>query len=195
MKRWILFDTETTGLQLPSTADLKQQPAIIELALIEVRKPLNLEMQPLDGWKEGENGWLLREHSWLINPGPQHPVSAEITRITGLKESDLIGKPSFPEILPEVVSIFIGATGLCAHNLPFDSRMLITELQRCGREHSFPYPPEQLCTVSAYHHLKGRNMKLTELYQHVIGKELAQTHRALDDVRALVEIALKEDIL
>lgn len=189
-KRWILFDTETTGLQLPSTADLKQQPAIIELALIV------LEETTTEAEHYGvKTRWMPSEYSWLINPGPQHPVSAEITRITGLKESDLIGKPSFPEILPEVVSIFIGATGLCAHNLPFDSRMLITELQRCGREHSFPYPPEQLCTVSAYHHLKGRNMKLTELYQHVIGKELAQTHRALDDVRALVEIALKEDIL
>ena len=31
-------------------------------------------------------------------------------------------------------------------------------------------------------------MKMTELYQHALNKPLPQTHRALDDVMALVEI-------
>jgi hypothetical protein len=33
-----------------------------------------------------------------------------------------------------------------------------------------------------------------ELYEAVIGKPLAQTHRALDDVAALVEIIVKEKL-
>src|ERR1044071_4484803 len=108
MKRWILFDTETTGFTLPSSADLKQQPAIIELALVVVG------IGP-DVCEAGVG--IVGKHSWLINPGPKHPISHEITKITGLKEADLVGKPAFADILPEVTQIFLGAEGLCAHNL------------------------------------------------------------------------------
>ena len=176
MKRWIVFDTETTGLTMPSAAPLDQQPHIIELAVASV-----------------ERGAIVAEHSWLINPGV--PITDEITKITGLRDADVADAPTFAALLPEIARAFLGAEGLVAHNLPFDLMMLRVELQRLGREHAFPYPPEQLCTVSAYHHLKGRNVKLTELYEHVLGRPLAQTHRAGDDVRALVEILLAEEVL
>ncbi len=38
----------------------------------------------------------------------------------------------------------------------------------------------------------GHRPKMTELYENVMGKPLLQTHRALDDVRALYECT-KED--
>lgn len=172
-KRSLVFDTETTGFLLPSTAELKDQPHIIEIGLIvaETRK----------------------EHSWLINPG--QPLTDEITKITGLTDDDLRGKPSFIEVLPEVIEVFLGTNELIAHNLPFDLGMLLIELRRCGKETAFPFPPEQLCTVSAYGHLKGHNMKLIDFYKHVMGCELKQTHRALDDARALLDILIKEGIV
>jgi DNA polymerase III epsilon subunit-like protein len=169
----IVFDTETTGLLLPSSAELKDQPQIIELALIIAPE--------------------MTEHCWLLNPGKSLPE--EIVKITGVKDEQLIGKPSFIEILPELVELFRGAHQLIAHNLPFDLGMLINELRRCGKEHAFPYPADQLCTVSAYAHLKGHNLKLTDLYQKVLGRELKQEHRALADVRALVEILQHEGII
>lgn len=181
MKRWLVFDTETTGLTLPSAAELKAQPKIIELALAEIET------------RDAHAPVLMRERVWLIDP--REPLTEEITKITGLKDSDLAGKPTFAEALPEIAAAFLGAHGLCAHNLPFDLAMLVNELRRCGREHAFPYPPEQLCTVAAFHHLKGRNLKLTELYEHSLGRPLAQTHRAADDVRALAEVLLAEDAL
>lgn len=179
MNRTLIFDTETTGLLLPSTAALADQPHIIEIGLIEVVKG-SVEVA------------IEREWSWLINPG--QPLTEEITKITGLKDSDLEGKPSFVEVLPELIEVFLGARGFIAHNLPFDLGMLLTELRRCGKESAFPFPPEQLCTVSAYAHLKGHNQKLPDLYKHFMGKELKQTHRALDDARALAEIVLKEGL-
>lgn len=176
-KRFLVFDTETTGLLKSLETPLNNQPRIIELALVET-----------DGKK------ILRKFSQLLSPGES--LTAEITKITGLKDEDLTGKPTFAEVLPGLVrDWFLGAEGLIAHNLPFDHGMLLTELRRMGREHRFPWPPAQLCTVDEYLHIHGRRMRLTELYEQVIGKPLAQTHRALDDAEALTEIVIKSELL
>ena len=178
--KWLVYDTETTGLTLPSTAALEAQPHIIEFAVAVVNTDFPTAI-------------VTDEHSWLINPGV--PITDEITKITGLTDADVKDKPTFAQLLPEITKVFLGAQGLVAHNLPFDLDLLTFELRRIGKERAFPYPPQQLCTVAAYHHLKGRRMKMTELYKHVLGKELAQTHRAMDDVRALVEILLADGAL
>jgi DNA polymerase III subunit epsilon len=164
----LIFDTETTGLLLPSDAALDSQPRIIEIGLIRIA------------------GKKRAEFSWLINPGI--PITEEITKITGLRDADVAGAPTFSEVVGELVEAFLGAEQLVAHNLPFDRGMLVTELRRLGREHAFPYPPRQLCTVAAFEHVKGRRMRLTELYEHALKRPLAQTHRALDDARALEEV-------
>lgn len=180
MTRHLIFDTETTDLIKPSAADLKSQPKIIEIGLIEIHADSGVAT-------------IFDETSWLINPGEK--VTDEITKITSITNDMLVGKPSFIDILPELERKFLGVYGLVCHNLPFDIGVLIAELRRAGREHAFPYPPHQLCTVSAYSFIKGHNLKLVDLYKHVMGKELAQTHRALDDARALAEIVIKEGIL
>lgn len=186
MKRALVFDTETTGLLLPSTADLKDQPRIIEVGLILI------VLEPKMDFNDQFVPKIRSEKSWLINPGV--PLTDEITKITGIKEDDLRGKPSFAEVLPEIIDVFIGAHQFIAHNMPFDLGMLVTELRRLGREHSFPFPPDQLCTVSAYAHLKGHNLKLPDLWKHIMGTEMKQTHRALEDARALAEIVIKEGL-
>jgi DNA polymerase III epsilon subunit family exonuclease len=175
-ERWLVYDVETTGLLIPSAAELTAQPSIIEFAIVEIIDNV-----------------IARDAVWLINPGK--PLTDEIIKITKLTDADLKDKPAFAAVLAEIVEWFVGAHGLVAHNLPFDLNMLVTELKRLGKEFAFPYPPEQLCTVSAFEHLKGRRMKLTELYQSSIGRELKQTHRALDDARALAEIVIKEGLL
>jgi len=50
-----------------------------------------------------------------------------------------------------------------------------------------------ICTVQEYHHLFGKRPKLTALYEHIIGRPLAQTHRALDDAMAVFEILDKDN--
>ena len=167
----LVYDTETTGLLKPQVSDLAQQPKIIEFAVVEIDQSYE----------------RLGEHSWLINPGEE--ITPEITKITGIKNADLKGKPSFIQVLPEIERIFLGKHRLMAHNLPFDMGMLTNELTRIGRQFAFPYPPDQQCTVQlAWDLIFGRRAKMTELYEKVLGKPLAQTHRALDDVNALVEI-------
>ena len=169
--RTLIYDTETTGLLKPGIADLASQPKIIEFALVELDDDYN----EVGAW------------SWMINPGEQ--ITDEITKITGITNDDLIGKPSFIQVLPEIEDVFLGAHRLMAHNLPFDMGMLTNELKRVGREYAFPYPPNQLCTVQlASELIFGRRARMTELYEKTLGRKLEQTHRALDDVRALVEI-------
>lgn len=167
----LVYDTETTGLLKPQVSDLSQQPKIIEFALVEIDQSYE----------------RVGEHSWMIHPGED--ITPEITKITGITNDDLRGKPSFLQVLPEIEQAFFGRHRVMAHNLPFDWGMLTNELKRLGREFAFPYPPIQQCTVQlASDLIFGRRAKMTELYEKTLGRPLAQTHRALDDVNALVEI-------
>lgn len=167
----LVYDTETTGLLKPQVSDLSQQPKIIEFALVAIDQSYE----------------RVSEHSWMIHPGEE--VTPEITKITGITNDDLRGKPSFLQVLPEIEQAFLGRQRVMAHNLPFDWGMLTNELKRVGREFAFPYPPIQQCTVQlASDLIFGRRAKMTELYETTLGRPLAQTHRALDDVNALVEI-------
>jgi DNA polymerase III epsilon subunit-like protein len=49
-------------------------------------------------------------------------------------------------------------------------------------------PKKIICTVLEYQHIFGGYVKLKDMYKHFLGKELKQTHRALDDCHALHEI-------
>jgi len=171
----LVFDTETTGLPLPDCADLDKQPCIIELAVARI-----------------EDGKIIAEHSWLMNP--ERPLEAIITKITGLKDEDLADKPKFRELLGEIEEAFGGADQLIAHNAPFDVGLLGFELSRACRT-GFPWPKTTICTVQEFFHEKGRRLTLAQLYELKLGRPLAQTHRAMDDVRALAEICIHERIV
>lgn len=173
----LLFDWETTGLTLHPDADRNKQPRAIEFGGILV------ELAP--GCR------IVEEASILIDPGVSLPP--EIVKITGLTDADLEGAPNFVGALPQLRRLFAEATVIVAHNLPFDRSILRYELERAGIT-DFPWPARELCTVGLYRDDWGRNPKLLELYQHVLGRPLAQTHRALDDVRALLEIFVEQQL-
>jgi DNA polymerase-3 subunit epsilon len=170
--RIAIFDTETTGLTLPSIAPLEKQPRIIELGVVLV-----------------EGGEFLSSHNWLINPGEL--ITEEITKITGITNNDLDGKPTFEALLDEITEVFYGCEIGIAHNAPFDTAMISSELKRCLASHDF-LPHEMICSVQEYVHVFGKRPKLTELYERYVGKPLLQTHRASDDAMAVYE-ALKAD--
>lgn len=171
----VIFDTETTGLLMPSAAPIEKQPRIIELGVVVV-----------------EDNELVAEHNWLINP--EQEISEEITKITGITNADLVGKPLFRQLLAEIEEVFAGAEFGFAHNAPFDTGMLNTELLLCSRT-GFPWPKEIICTAQEYTHVMGKRPKLLQLYEHIIGRPLAQTHRAIDDAVALWEVLKKDDFI
>lgn len=168
----LVLDWETTGLTLHPDADYTKQPRAIEFGAALLR-----------------DGVIEEEISILINP--QMKLPAIITKITGLTDEDLRDAPTFERVLPQLERVFRSATSVVAHNLPFDKAILMGELKR-AKLTEFPWPKKESCTVGIYQEHWGRNPKLTELYERVMGKPLAQTHRAVDDVLALVEIIQKE---
>ena len=169
----LVFDWETTGLTLHPDADPLKQPQAIEFG--------GMYLSP-------SSGRIIQEFSFLIKP--DEPVSEEITKITGITNVMLQYEPSFKHRLPEVRNIFAGATCMIAHNLPFDRAILRGELVRLGLnpDKDFMWPAKALCTVGLYREAWGRNPRLIELYENTTGKKYEQTHRGLDDVRALVEL-------
>lgn len=169
----IIFDTETTDLLKPEGAELSTQPHIIEIAMIKI--------------SVAQDYAEVDRYTALLHPGA--PLDEEThKRITGLTNADLADSPTFLELHEELVEFFLGEVTLVAHNLKFDLGVLVCELRRIGMEFAFPYPPVQICTVDRTKHLRGRRLKMTELYEELLGKKLEQKHRAMSDVEALVEI-------
>ena len=171
----IVFDTETTGLTLHPSAPDSKQPRMIEFGAVIL----------------DDTGSVVEEFNQLIHPGEL--ITEEITRITGIVNDDLKGAPSFAAVLPKIVAMFEKVDAVFAHNLPFDKAILTGELSRLEYV-GFPWPRKEICTVGLYRDLWGRNPKLTELFKHVVGFPLEQTHRALDDAMALVAIIQKEGL-
>ena len=166
----ILFDVETTGFLRAAAADISMQPQIIELAAVKIDDDFN----------------IIEEFDQLINPGKALP--AEITKITGITDSMLEEKPSFQEIIVPLTKFFFGGHKLVAHNVQFDVGCLKYELQRIDRMTKFPWPPNHVCTVEKSMYIKGHRLKLGDLYEIVIGKKIEHAHRAMNDVKALLEV-------
>lgn len=170
----IVFDTETTGLPLADSAPLENQPRIIEIALVKLN----------------DNFELLDTYETLINP--EMPIPKDATAVNGILDSDVEGMPPFVGILNELTYFFTGEDKVFAHNVVFDMQMLVFELRRIGYEYKFPYPRNQICTVEMSKPLLStddapRSLRLVDLYHHAFDKKHDKAHRAMDDVKALVE--------
>ena len=168
----IVFDTATTGLPLPETAPLDNQPKIIEIALVK----LDFDLKETDRYET------------LINPEMNIPPSA--SAVNNISDEDVKDKPPFAGVYSKICDFFLGEREVYAHNCPFDITMLNFELKRLGYETKFPFPPEQMCTVELSRPLlqtedAPRSLRLIDLYHHAF-EEKHKAHRAMSDVEALV---------
>jgi len=109
MKRTILFDTETTGLD-PATGD-----RVIEIAALEL----------IDDLPTGQHYHVLID--------PERDVPEEAARVHGFTYADLAGKPKFAEVAAGFIE-FIEESPLIAHNARFDFGFINAELAACGRD-------------------------------------------------------------
>jgi len=161
----VIFDTETTGLLLPDNAPLADQPKIIEFYGVRIN----------EGFE------ILDEVNTFIHPG--EPLTKEITRITGIKDSDLFGAPVFFEVDRKINKLFSGADLAVAHNIAFDNGMVMNEFRRLNRE--WERAKRDLCTVDHLKAYYGHRINLSNLYYKLYGKYF-KAHRAKSDVQALV---------
>ena len=166
-RRINIFDTETTGLLKPRAAGLQAQPYITEIYIVQVDEDFN----------------IIKELDTYINIPV--PVPEFITKITGIKDSDLVDAPTFEDIYPDLLDIFKDSTEMVAHNLSFDKSMVGNQLVRMGAK-EFPFSPIETCTVIKSMCLEQRRITLTRLHELMIGKGFPNAHRAKSDVMALV---------
>tara|TARA_B100001109_G_scaffold497_1_gene409 strand:- start:1454 stop:2167 length:714 start_codon:yes stop_codon:yes gene_type:complete len=118
-KRFIVLDTETTGLEV------EQGHRIIEIGalLLEDRKKTDDHF-----------------HVYL---NPERLIDEEAQKVHGISNKDLIDKPKFSDIANEFLE-FINNSTLIIHNAPFDLGFLNNELNLI----SSSYPKlEEICEV------------------------------------------------
>jgi DNA polymerase-3 subunit epsilon len=166
VRRSVLFDTETTGL------DARTGDRVIEIAALELANDL----------PTGQH------FHCLIDPERDIPEGA--TRIHGLTAADLRGKPRFADIVDDMLAFF-GDDPLVAHNAPFDFGMLNAELERLGRP---PLANARMVDtlVLAKKLFPGMPNSLDALCRrHGIDLSQRTTHNALLDCRLLAEVYIE----
>lgn len=152
-KNYVVFDTETTGLE-PS------YDYIIEISAIKVI-----------------DGKIVDTFSELINP--QMYVDKFITDLTGINNKMLEDKPTIDKVIPRFFN-FIEDYTLIGHNVPYDIKMLASE---CYRNNIELCENKLINTVTIAKKIipKGtvKNYKLSTL-KDFFGIELS-SHRGLVD--------------
>jgi DNA polymerase-3 subunit epsilon len=105
--RQIVLDTETTGLE----AHLGHR--LVEIGAVEMigRRPTGSHF-----------------HTYL---NPQRAIDEEASKVTGIKDEDLVDKPLFIDKVEEFLDFIRGAE-LIIHNAAFDVGFLNAELKRAG---------------------------------------------------------------
>jgi DNA polymerase III subunit epsilon len=127
-------------------------------------------------WRCGEE---IGTYERLIDPGT--PVAPFVTRLTGIRRADLEGCPEFDEILPELVPLLEGSV-VVAHNLPFDRRVLLDELDRAGGDPALASPA--VCTLRlARRLLPKEERKNLDALADRFGLSFTARHRALGDAK------------
>lgn len=174
----IFFDTETTGLIDNEGLPLAQQPEIIEIGALRVDGPASVQRGELV---------VLEEFSTFVRPKAL-PLPPIITKITGIRDEDLVEAPLFIEVYSALARFFGKEAGeeMLAHNARFDLMMLVFELRRYAKEHAFPYCCRCTDTKAFW---PG---KLADWGRKVKGDQFVQPHRALDDARLLAECYFAE---
>jgi DNA polymerase-3 subunit alpha (Gram-positive type) len=151
---FVAFDLETTGF-------LPVKERIIELSAV----------------KFSLDGSVYEEFDQLIDP--EIPIPASATKVNGIHDEDVKGKPSIETVMDMFVDFMGEDSILLAHNSEFDSKFLGTNFILEGRE----LPENEIwdtLEISRALVKSIMNHKLETLVHHY-GIEVSSFHRALDD--------------
>lgn len=162
----LFMDFETTGLLKPSPVPLSKQPYAIEYyGCIVALETLEIES----------------EFDTLIKPPVE--ITKEITKITGIKQEDVENAPKFAEVAQKIEEQFAVSSLMVAHNASYDGEIAKIEFERLGRHVKIP---QLFCTVEQTYHILGHRQKLNDLHLHLSGEKFSGSHRAKEDVHALL---------
>ena len=156
------FDTETTGLN-------PEEEKILEIGAVSF-----------------DRLGIRARYNVLINP--QRKILPEITRVNGIDDAMVSGKPVFAENAGHFLD-FIKGSVLIAHNAPFDLGFVNTELSRIN------LPPLQNETADTLKLSRDMLPDLGKYNLQFLAKyfeiNVVNAHRAEDDARVCMEVFLK----
>jgi DNA polymerase III epsilon subunit-like protein len=180
----LFFDCETTGLNKHPLVHERYQPECIEFygCLYDLKKKKMKE-----------------ELELLIHPTRVNEVPEKITKITGITQAMLEGKPTFPEVAMSIEALVRKADALCGHNVTFDVDVIEHEFKRMRIAlPSWPKKSAWTCTVEQTMHIKGHRLSLEVLHEMLFGEKIVSAHRAKADVLAhirVVEEMIRKEML
>ena len=125
---------------------------------------------------------VIREFNTFVNPGK--PIPAEITRLTGIRDSDVASAPDEKEAM-EMFLAFAGDRPLVAHNAHFDVGFMKAASKRCGLR----FTPVFLDTLALSQALlpELKKFKLDIVSNH-LGLPKFNHHRASDDAMVVARM-------
>ncbi len=177
MKKYLLFDTETTGLpknwKAPVT-DVNNWPRMVQIAWLMFN----------------ENGEEIDQQDYIIKP-EGYTIPDEAAKVHGITTE----KALFEGIeLTEVLQKFAGAIAqtdfIVAHNISFDEKIVGAEFVRKKFRTQW-FSKKQICTMKAstkYCGIPGNYgykwPNLTELHTKLFGHGFEEAHNAAADISA-----------
>lgn len=157
------FDLETTGTNI-------SQDRIVEIAVVKLMP----------------NGEVLEKHNRV---NPTIPIPPASTAVHGISDADVAGKPTFKEIAREYARFMEGADLSGFNILKFDIPVLVEEFLRADVE--FDYSRKRIIdSQRIYHLMEKRN--LSAAYRFYCDKDLSNSHSAVADTRASMEVLLAQ---
>ncbi|CAN5474795.1 hypothetical protein BH10BDE1_BH10BDE1_26200 [soil metagenome] len=159
---WVAFDTETSG-RYPVESE------ICEIAAVK--------------WSGGQE---VASFASLVKPTRR--MSDEVIKIHGITNEMVESARPIAEVLPEFVE-FIGGSVLLAHHAQFDLGFVAAALEGCGL--GLPGEPTVCTSLLAQATVPETPNHRLQTLVPFFGVNPGQAHRALDDARACLNVALK----
>ena len=136
----------------------------------------------------GEEECRCKTFSATLNPGISIPKEA--TRIHGIANIDVVGKPKFEEIAEEFRE-WMGNRPIIGHNVEFDVKFLNAEFKRAGKRSL--YRNEKFCTMRRYQKWndgirKGSRLDDVAKVFGLAGRK-TELHGAMEDAEIALQIA------
>ena len=183
MKKYLFFDSETTGLPVnfdAPTSDTKNWPHLVQLSWIVT----------------DQFGNELKAENHIIKPC-RWKIPEKATRVHGITQEHAkkVGKP-IKEVMELFMSDFDEAELIIGHNIGFDKSIVGCELVRLHQEDRVADKKEfdtMLGTINfcqiGWNDYYGTYKwpKLQELYTKLFGHEFDSAHDASNDTRATME--------
>jgi DNA polymerase III epsilon subunit-like protein len=122
VERTLIFDVETTGLP-QKLSGLANQPYIIQLSFIVINTTkINKNISDYQ---------ILHEYNCYIRIEDHIEISKKVVELTGItKEKCITDGVPITEVLYEFYKEYIKADCIVSHNIEFDSKMILIEMER-----------------------------------------------------------------